>query len=963
MYNLCFFINLCPMKKLGLIFLSIFCLIEVQAQSLDRTVGERLQLFFKNYSTQYANIGTCQLKKFDIDHEHKTLHVFASTSFGYQPCTEVGTRAIYRAVKQELPGPVNYYNIKIYTDGKLIEDLIPNAFRSRKDKTRLYGKIEYNGKPWVTNISRPYQFTEGLQNKHIALWQSHGKYYKNDRNEWVWQRPRLFGTTEDLYTQSIVVPYLIPMLENAGAYVFTPRERDWQRHEVIVDNDARNRDGHYLEVNYKKYKWNKGTAGFAHRQAVYADHQNPFEDGTTRIIRTQGKPEKAFAEWIPNIPEKGKYAVYVSYQTTKESVNDAKYTVFHNGGATEFTVNQQMGGGTWVYLGTFEFDKGINDYGMVVLSNESSQKGVVSADAVRFGGGMGNIVRGGKTSGLPRYLEGARYWAQWAGMPYAVYSKSNGTNDYNDDINTRSLMLNYLSGGSVYNPTERGLHVPFELSFALHSDAGFDKDNQLKGSLGIYTTDFNDGKLNCGISRYASRDLVDMVLTGLQRDIQSSYGITWARRSMWNRNYSETRLPAVPSMILEVLSHQNFADLRYGYDPKFKFTIGRSIYKSMLKYLAEMHKQEYVVQPLPVHHFAITEGNKKNTFNLSWQPETDSTEPSAKAEGYIVYTRIGYGGFDNGTFVRKPQHTIEVEPGLIYSFKVSAVNEGGESFPSEILSAYKAKHSKGTCLIVNAFDKTCGPAAIQSALSQGFDLATHPGIPYINTPAHCGYQQTFDRRNEGLETKEGLGYSGSELEGMLIAGNTFDYPFIHGKAIQAAGKYSFVSCSNEALEAGSISMKDYDMVDIICGEDDSVFSQEIRSQLERYCQQGGNLLISGSYLGRKGAGNEWNSRVLKFKDGGNVSPLSVSEVYGTQIHIPLPTLANEKTFAVPAPGCLLPCENGYTTFIYSSVNYGAGTVYKGKYRTFALGFPFESIQDVSQRTHVMKAAFNFFFKK
>ena len=47
---------------------------------------------------------------------------------------------------------------------------------------------------------------------------------------------------------------------------------------------------------------------------------------------------------------------------------------------------------------------------MVVLSNESKEKGVVCADAVRFGGGMGNIARGGETSGLPRYLEGSRYF-------------------------------------------------------------------------------------------------------------------------------------------------------------------------------------------------------------------------------------------------------------------------------------------------------------------------------------------------------------------------------------------------------------------------------------------------------------------------------------------------------------------------------------------------------------------------
>lgn len=96
----------------------------------------------------------------------------------------------------------------------------------------------------------------------------------------------------------------------------------------------------------------------------------------------------------------------MTYQTLPGSVSDAKYLVFHKGGVTEFLVNQQIGGGTWVYLGTFEFDKGTNDYGMVVLSNESRQKGVVCADAVRFGGGMGNISRGGKPAAYPATWKG-----------------------------------------------------------------------------------------------------------------------------------------------------------------------------------------------------------------------------------------------------------------------------------------------------------------------------------------------------------------------------------------------------------------------------------------------------------------------------------------------------------------------------------------------------------------------------
>ena len=247
----------------------------------------------------------------------------------------------------------------------------------------------------------------------------------------------------------------------------------------------------------------------------------------------------------------------------------AKYIVFHNGGTTEFKVNQQIGGGTWVYLGTFSFDKGKNDYGMVVLSNESKQKGVVCADAVRFGGGMGNIERGGETSGMPRYLEGARYSAQWAGMPYSVYGGREGKDDMSDDINVRSRMINYLSGGSIFNPKDKGLGVPFELSMALHSDAGASKEDKIIGTLGIYTTDFNNGVLGAGTDRYASRDLSDILLTQLQRDIRSNYAIDWTRRSMWNRNYSETRLPAVPSTIVELLSHQTFPEIAPGINPTF----------------------------------------------------------------------------------------------------------------------------------------------------------------------------------------------------------------------------------------------------------------------------------------------------------------------------------------------------------------------------------------------------------
>ena len=60
---------------------------------------------------------------------------------------------------------------------------------------------------------------------------------------------------------------------------------------------------------------------------------------------------------------------------------------------------------------------------------------------------------------------------------------------------------------------------------------------------------------------------------------------------MWNRNYSETRLPATPSTIIELLSHQNFADMQLGHDPNFKFTVGRAIYKGILQFITSVWEE------------------------------------------------------------------------------------------------------------------------------------------------------------------------------------------------------------------------------------------------------------------------------------------------------------------------------------------------------------------------------------
>ena len=973
------------------------------AQSIERTVEERLTTYFKEYIVPSARVGVCKLDSFKIDHERRTLLVYANATFGYQPFTRETADDIYAQMRQILPGPVNYFDITLYADGRKIHELIPNALRGRRDREegRLWDGVRHKDAPWVTRTSRPYEIEQGLDGHHLIVWQSHGRHYKNARDEWAWQRPPLFCTTEDLFTQSFVVPYIIPMLENAGAIVFTPRERDTQRHEVIVDNDGSHVGSIYYEEKARKAPWKSSSVkGFARQSEVYKDGDTPFLSGTGRFTTTSGKKKntKTLATWIPDIPETGAYAVYVSYQTLPDAVPDAHYTVFHKGGTTDFLVNQRMGGGTWVYLGTFEFDKGQNDYGFVALSNESSTKGTISADAVRFGGGMGDIERGGEVSGYPRYLEGARYWAQWAGMPYTVYGGYKGENDYNDDINTRGRTANYLSGGSVFNPNEEGLRVPIEMTLGVHSDAGFSREDELVGTLGIYTTNFNEGKLAAGPSRYTSRDLNDLVLTGLSRDLSAYIGQSWIHRGMWNKNYSESRLPMIPSMILETLSHQNFADLKWGHDPGFKFTLGRSVYKSILKFIATLNGHGYVVQPLPVNNFAIRFSAHPNMekkhgkkienakVRLSWEAVNDALEPTAKPKGYVVYTRIGYGGFDNGQYVEKAHLDMEIEPGLVYSFKVTAVNEGGESFPSETLCAYQALEGNTTLLIVNGFDRLSGPATIENPVEQGFDLRSDAGVPYIYTTSFCGAQQSFDRQYIGLETPEGLGYSGNELEGMRIAGNTFDYPFVHGKAIQAVGGYSFVSCSDEAVESGRVRLADYPMVDFILGvektggrsamsgEQYRTFSPTMQRVISDYLNGGGNLFASGSHIGSDPTyttqgGAMFIADKLKFQVGNALAVPSTAGARGVLYSTPIrsayssftiPRTLNEERLAIPAPESLQPVAPAYAVLAYEEGNQCAAIAYPGSdYRTFIMGFPFESIIEEKERIQLMGMVLNF----
>lgn len=937
-------------------------------------------------ATGYQKPDSTTISRVEISHKARRIRTYASSRLAYAPFRVPVADSIENSLRASLGPAFDRYSIELYAGKKNIREYIPNTYRSDPkslDKKRSPGRLRRKGPPLVQNLSKPLSGESSLYKLNIALWHSHGWYYEPKLNRWEWQRARIFQTVEDIYPMSYTLPFLVPMLENAGANVFIPRERDWQVHEVIVDKEGSTGNSLYLDAG--RTRDSEDSTGFAMGSPPYTD-ENPFRQGRYTEMEAE-REASSFIQWIPDIPKKGMYAVYISFHADPDNADDAHYSVYHSGGVSEFAVNQQMGGGTWIYLGRFNFEEGIHPHASkVVLSNQSMlRKAKVTADAVRFGGGMGNIQRKGLTGRRPRYQEAARYYLQYAGMPDSLVWKLNDKNDYNDDYQSRGEWVNYLVGapsGPKVDRTTKGLGIPVDLSLGFHTDAGITDNDTVIGTLGIYSTNYDRGYFPSGLSRMASRDLTDQIQSRIVEDLRAIYDPAWTRRGMWDRGYSEAFRPNVPAMLLELFSHQNFIDMRFGQEPMFRFHVSRAIYKGMLSFLSTQYGIDYVVQPLPVDHM-YTEFLPDGAIRLAWEARSDPLEPTAEAENYIVYTRINQEGFDNGVRVDTTEYILP-NPGKdsIYSFKVKAVNRGGESFPSEVLSICSTRDSKGTIAIVNAFDRVSGPAWFNDQEHAGFMNMIDQGVPYVVDLHTVGNQFDFVKSSPWLDDDSpGHGASYADLEAQVIPGNTFDFSQVHGSSLQHAG-YSFVSVSDEAVSSGHLDLEAYPLVDYLAGEErttflpknDSlplypVFEDSMLILLEDYLGQGGNLFLSGAHIASDMHQRGLDSiagKLFKYKwRTSNASRLGRfyfmdAAIAGVDESFLFNTGISPDIYTVEGADALEPVDSSAITLLrYAENNMSAGVAYRGDYGVVAFGFPFETISSAEDRDLLMSRILNY----
>lgn len=974
------------------------------APGVDTSVADA----FKNSMPGVTGFGTVVVNKISIDDKAKVINVDCNKIASYIPLDSSSLKQLKDEVRNALGSQYAKYKVNIYS-----VDYNRNgeeASRKSFDELALFADRKFvtpsEKKHFVLDMGAQ-PAPKGLDGKNIAVWQSHGWYFEPKLNRWEWQRARIFQTVEDLYTQSYVMPFLMPMLRNAGAYVMSPRERDTNRTELIVDNDGQLSVGTFSTSG----NWNAAdtvkTKGFAYTSAQLVNNQNPFREGSVLVANTTGKQENApVASWTADFPEDGTYAVYISYASLPNSATDARYRVNSKAGARDFKINQQMGGGTWIYLGHFDFGKGTPELPVVELTGVSADKNVVvTADAVKIGGGMGNVARKVKVpldsidyqyvlSNYPRFVEGARYFLQWAGAPDSVYTPSDNVNDYTDDYRSRGEWVNWLAGGSSVLPQREGLNIPVDLSFAFHSDAGTTMNDSIIGTLGIYSTDghANGNKYANGMDRETSRDLTNLVMTNIVNDIRSTFEPNWTRRGMWDASYYEARVPEVPAMLLELLSHQNFADMKYGLDPEFRFLVSRAIYKGMLQFLAQRDGKPYVVTPLAPRNFAISAGDGSN-YRLTWSEQKDSLESTATPTYYIIEHRVNDGAFQQVAKVTVPEWTVNITDDAIHSYRIIAGNDGGVSFPSEVLALC---HKPGAPVvnIVNGFTRISAPDWFDSGEIAGFYDVRDAGVPYIEDISYIGPMFEFRREIPWMDDDAaGFGASRANYEDKVIAGNTFDFVYNHGAAIAKAG-YGFVSTSVEAFTNSTFTDNEPKIVDLILGKQKEIkkgrgvfgtryktFPSALQDKLSQYTKDGGSLFVSGAFVATDLWDNPNSSKEVAEKDQkfakevlGYQWRVGQASVTGEAYQVPTRFKAftggeytfsaqpNADCYAVESPDSFFAADakKACTLMRYTENNLVAGIAYNpGNYRTVVIGFPFETITNSGEQVSMMKQVLKF----
>lgn len=574
-----------------------------------------------------------------------------------------------------------------------------------------------------------------LVGKRIAVSPGHG-YYWHSTLGWTTQRGVIDGLIEDIHTAEIANQYLIPFLNNLGADVVMAREHGEVPADGLADNDA-------------------GAPGYVETGGWSLSASAGWNGGGYRFANVSTVAETATATWTIPVARDGLYPVFACFRAGTNRTPAARYRVEHSGGTSDVVVDQQVDNVTWAHLGNFWFTPAAP--ARVTLSNLSSSPGVVIADAVRLGGGLGSLVRGGATSGQARWREAARYWAQFAGAPSTVWDSISGGQDSDDDVTARPRFAEWRTADAFVS---------------LHTNAG--------GGAGTDTFIYNGG------ATAGSAALSAAVHTQIVADLRANWNAAWVDRGQKTANFGEVRLlSTMPGILVELAFHDTPGSLDHTslHEPEFRYLAARAYARGVLRYFAPSAP----FPPEPPTALRVTQDGARG-LRVAWDAAPGATsytiEQSLDGKGFVQVASVATTNWSTGPL---PHHSLR-------SFRVRAWNSSGRSLPTEVLTAGTDHLAQAQVLLVQGFDRfdrnVKGPENTRDYLrlygdairrdangSRGFDAASNEAVsllrvsllPYQAVVWSLGEESTADETFSATEQALATAYlnSGGSL---LVSG-------------------------------------------------------------------------------------------------------------------------------------------------------------------------------------------------
>jgi hypothetical protein len=503
-----------------------------------------------------------------------------------------------------------------------------------------------------------------------------------------------------------------------------------------------------------------------------------------------------------------------------------------------------------------------------------------------------------------------------------------------------------LGTGNVSAPSNMAQHMnqnanPFGTSVYI----GFHSN----GTTGDPATATARGAIGLIDSDAATPHQSDLALfTGRQinQDMQALNGVfehNWSTRTSHSSSggFGEIDLGASAEMdatIIEVGFHDNTQDSQLMRDPKVRDQLGRSTYEAVLEYFDAWGGLTSPTTVASAPKITSAVSNASGEVTLTWSAGQSGGVHGAAATGYRIYASVDGYGFDGGTLVAGGTVSATLtgyDPTIPYFFKIVAVNAGGESKSSEVLTVLPSGGPKQV-LVVSGFDR--------------FERTQNVRYPFYS-PAGNLVDRVWARYN-----------------------NSFDYVVQVADAIHAASSGVHVaSASNEAIISGAVNLSDYDAVIWILGEESAAtdtFNATEQTKVESFLAAGGHLFVTGSEiawdLDQSNNGRTFFESSLKGNyvaddagtynvtatAGGIFAGLTFSFDNGAQF------------YNVDFPDVIAPQAGAAQALTYSGGVGGSagiqvpGTDGRGSVVTF--GFPFETITTAANRAAVMDRVLDFF---